>query len=41
VGSVARLLAVLDDYKVGDSVRITVLSDGQKRQVTVKLQPGR
>jgi S1-C subfamily serine protease len=41
VDSVARLLAVLDDYKLGDSVRITVLRDGQKRQVTVKLQPGR
>ncbi|HWQ38075.1 MAG TPA: trypsin-like peptidase domain-containing protein [Burkholderiales bacterium] len=40
VDSVAKLLAALDDYEVGQSVRLTVLRDGQKRQINVVLQPG-
>jgi S1-C subfamily serine protease len=38
VDSVPRLLARLDDYSVGDAVRLTVLRDGQKIDVTVTLQ---
>lgn len=40
VDSVGKLLALLDDYRVGDSVRLTVLRDGQKTQLSVTLQPG-
>jgi S1-C subfamily serine protease len=40
VESVARLLGRLDEHQVGDSVRLTVLRDGQKTDVTVKLQAG-
>ncbi|MFN3566626.1 MAG: trypsin-like peptidase domain-containing protein, partial [Burkholderiaceae bacterium] len=40
VESVARLLARLDDFKVGDTVTVTVVREGGKRDVRVTLQPG-
>ncbi len=40
VDSVPRLLARLDDYGVGEAVRLTVLRDAQKTEVTVMLQAG-
>ena len=40
VDNVARLLARLDDYHVGDSVRLTLLRDGRRTDVTVTLQAG-
>jgi S1-C subfamily serine protease len=40
VDSVARLLNRLDDHKVGDTVRLTVLRDGQRTDVNVTLQAG-
>lgn len=40
VDSVAKLDARLDDFKVGDTVRVTVLRNGTKKDVTVSLEPG-
>ena len=40
VDSVGKLLARLDDYKVGDTVKLTVLRAGAKVEVAVTLQPG-
>ena len=40
VDSVARLTSRLDDFNVGDTVRLTVLRDGQRRDVNVTLQAG-
>ena len=40
VESVARLLSRLDDHQIGDTVRLTVLRDGRKADVAVKLQAG-
>ncbi len=40
VDSVARLLARLDDFQVGDVVQISVLRDGKKIDLAVTLQPG-
>ena len=40
VENVPRLLARLDDYRVGDAVRLTVLRDGRKIDLSVKLQGG-
>jgi S1-C subfamily serine protease len=40
VSGVGELLGRLDDYSVGDTVRLTVLRDGQQLQVPVTLQPG-
>jgi S1-C subfamily serine protease len=40
VDSVGKLLARLDDFKVGDTVKVTVLRDGKKTDVPVTLQPG-
>jgi S1-C subfamily serine protease len=40
VDSVARLVSRLDDHQVGDTVRLTVLRDGQKTEVQVRLQAG-
>jgi S1-C subfamily serine protease len=40
VDSVARLLARLDDFKVGDTVKLTVWRDGKKTEVPVTLQAG-
>ena len=41
VDSVGKLASRLDDFRVGDSVRLTVLRNGKSREVTVKLQAGR
>ncbi len=38
VDSVAKLLARLDDFRVGAAVRLTVLRDGGKTELTVTLQ---
>lgn len=38
VESVARLLGRLDDLRVGETVRLTVLRDGQRTEVPVTLQ---
>jgi S1-C subfamily serine protease len=40
VDSVARLLNRLDEHKVGDTVRLTLLRDGQKTTVSVTLGAG-
>jgi S1-C subfamily serine protease len=40
VERVAQLLSRLDDFKVGDVVKVTVLRDGSKVDVPVTLQPG-
>jgi S1-C subfamily serine protease len=40
VESVARLLSRLDDYAIGETVRLTVVRGGQRRDVTVRLQAG-
>ena len=40
VESVARLLSRLDDHRVGETVRLTLLRDGQKTDVGVTLQAG-
>ncbi len=40
VASVGRFLARLDDYKIGDTVRLTVLRGRTKTQVSVRLQAG-
>jgi S1-C subfamily serine protease len=40
VDSVARLLARLDEHRVGDVVRLTILRDGQKSDVKLTLQAG-
>jgi S1-C subfamily serine protease len=40
VDSVAKLLARLDDFKVGDAVRLTVAREGRTREVKVTLQAG-
>jgi S1-C subfamily serine protease len=39
-GLVGKLLARLDDYKVGDTVKLTVLRGGARSEVAVTLQPG-
>jgi S1-C subfamily serine protease len=40
VESVGQLLARLDDYKVGDTVRISVLRGKSKTEISAVLQPG-
>ncbi|MEW5890272.1 MAG: trypsin-like peptidase domain-containing protein [Pseudomonadota bacterium] len=40
VDALPKLLARLDDHKVGDVVRLTVLRAGRSREVQVALQPG-
>ena len=40
VDSLGKLLARLDDYKVGDTVRVKVLREGKESEVAVALQPG-
>ncbi len=40
VTSVGELLARLDDYRVGDTVKVTVLRDAKEIVVPVVLQPG-
>jgi S1-C subfamily serine protease len=41
VDSVARLVSRLDDYQVGDAVRLTVLRDGRQTEVSITLQARR
>lgn len=38
VDSISRLLALLDDFKVGDSVNISIIRDGKTMQQKVQLQ---
>jgi S1-C subfamily serine protease len=40
VDSVARLLNRLDDHKVGDTVRLTILRESRRMEVDVRLQEG-
>ncbi len=40
VTSVDKLLNHLDKYRVGDTIKITILRDGQVTEVSVTLQPG-
>ena len=40
VESVARLLGRFDDHRIGDTVRLEVLRDGETREVSVTLQSG-
>jgi len=40
VDSVSKLLARLDDFQVGDTVKVSVLREGKKLEVPVSLQPG-
>jgi S1-C subfamily serine protease len=40
VDSVSKLIARLDDYRVGEKVRITVQRQGKNAEVQVTLQPG-
>jgi len=40
VENVGKLYARLDDFKVGDTVRLTVVRDGARREVSVTLQAG-
>ena len=40
VDSVGRLLGRLDERRVGDTVRLTILREGQKQEVRVTLQGG-
>jgi S1-C subfamily serine protease len=40
VSTSAELAALLDDYKAGDSVRVTVWRDGRPTQLTARLQAG-
>lgn len=40
VDSVSKLLARIDDFRVGDTVRLTVMRNEQTREIDVVLQPG-
>lgn len=40
IDGVPRLLARLDEYRVGDTVRLTVLRDGRRMEIDVRLQAG-
>jgi S1-C subfamily serine protease len=40
VDGMGKLLSSLDDFKVGDTVQVTVLREGRKVDVPVTLQPG-
>ncbi len=40
VESVGKLFGLLDDYSVGDTVKLAVVRDGREREVAVTLQPG-
>jgi S1-C subfamily serine protease len=40
VDSVGKLVARLDDFRVGDKIRITVMRQGKSREVQVILQAG-
>lgn len=40
VTGVGQLLGRLDDFQVGDTVRLEVMRDGGKVEIPVTLQPG-
>ena len=40
VDSLAKLLALLDDHRVGETVKLEVLRKGRLAEVAVVLQPG-
>jgi S1-C subfamily serine protease len=40
IHSVSKLFARIDDFKVGDTVRLSVMRDGQTQEIEVVLQPG-
>lgn len=40
IDSVARLLSRLDDYAVGDTIRLKIMRGSQEREVAVRLQAG-
>jgi S1-C subfamily serine protease len=40
IASVARLLVTLDDYRVGDTVRLGVKRDGKLIEIRVRLEAG-
>lgn len=40
VDTVGKLLGLLDDGKVGDTLKLTVLRDGRKMDIPITLQPG-
>ncbi|HSG91971.1 MAG TPA: PDZ domain-containing protein, partial [Pseudomonadales bacterium] len=40
VTGVGQLLSRLDDFQVGDTVRLELMRDGRKVEVPVTLQPG-
>ena len=40
VDSVAKLLGILDDHRVGEAVPVAVMREGGKTELTVKLQAG-
>jgi S1-C subfamily serine protease len=40
IDSVSKLLARLDDFKVGDTVKLSITRDGKTREVAVTLHPG-
>ena len=40
IDSVAKLLARIDSYKIGDTISITVLRKNQQIEMPVTLQPG-
>lgn len=40
VDSVSKLFALIDDYNISDTVRLTIMRDGQKQEIDVVLQPG-
>jgi S1-C subfamily serine protease len=40
VDSVGRLFVRLDDYSVGDMVKVTVLREERNLEIVVTLQPG-
>jgi len=41
VDSVGKLLARLDDYKVGETIRLGVIRENNKLEITIVLEPGR
>ncbi|MGR8932520.1 MAG: S1C family serine protease, partial [Gammaproteobacteria bacterium] len=40
IDSIPALLGLLDDHQVGDVVKLTILRDGQTKEIAVTLQPG-
>jgi S1-C subfamily serine protease len=40
IDTVGKLLGRPDEFKVGDTVKLTVARDGREREVEITLQPG-